>query len=162
MVYVVKRGNGSWEIRESRQTEKGPRSFTLATLRETSPEVLERARQRSKSGFLESELALKLDEAGVPPAMTDVDRAARTLLLELAGGGSPSEALRRALLQRLDEAPGRPPEKRGSPAARVELKQQGRRFEDVLDLASELPYQPSEQIAQIPLRDLIDTSKISG
>lgn len=101
MAYLVRRKNGSWEIRESRHTEKGPRSRTLATFREATPEVVRRAIERSDQGLLERELIVKLDEAGIPLPSTDADRAARALLIQIASGMRPSEVLRRALLEEL-------------------------------------------------------------
>ena len=156
MAYVVKRRDGSWEIRESRQTGKGPRAFTLATLREETPDVIQRARKRSKSGFLESELQRKLDEAGVPPAMTDTDRAARQLLYELEAKGPPSEALRQALLEKLGHTSGAHADREES-----ELRRSGRLFEDVLDLAAELPYEPADEIAQAPFRVLVEKRNLA-
>ena len=38
---------------------------------------------------------------------------------------------------------------------RIDKERQGRLFEDVLDLATELPYEPKAEIAQRPLRDLL-------
>jgi hypothetical protein len=151
MAFVVKRKDGSWEIRESRHTEKGPRAFTLVTLREETPDLILRARERSKAGFLESELRRKLDEAGVPPVMTDTDRAARQLLFELETKGPPSEGLRKALLEKLGYST-EPPHADEDEAG---LQRIGRIFEDVLDLAVELPYEPADDIAQVPLRDLV-------
>lgn len=155
MAYIVKRSNGAWEIRESRQTAGGPRSFTLATLREETPEALQRALERSEAGLMESELALKLDEAGVPPTMTNADRAARALLAELIAGRIPSDALRRALVGRLEGRDGFG-EKSCNGVDQADIEKQGRLLEDVLDLATALPYEPTAEISQVPLRDLIE------
>ena len=47
MAFVVRTKRGEFEIRESRSTPKGPRSRTLATFRELSDEVIEKARARA-------------------------------------------------------------------------------------------------------------------
>lgn len=163
MAYLVKRSNGSWEIRESRMTEKGPRSVTLATFREDTPEMRAKVLRRSTSSFLESELEQRLDEAGVPPAMTNADRAARDLLLELERGSRPSEALRSSLLDALTDR--HPEDRRDREGERSEVDSaddavQGRILEDVLDLAVELPYEPDAEIAQRPLRELVEGQEV--
>lgn len=161
MAYIVKRPNGSWEIRESRMTEKGPRSITLASFREDTPQMRSKVLRRTGPSLTESQLERMLDEAGVPPTMTDADRAARALLLELARGSRPSEPLRRSLLQALA---GERPDVQGDhrqerdPAERdqtVDEAGPGRVLEDVLNLAELLPYEPKEEIHQRPLRDLV-------
>lgn len=159
MAYLVRRRNGSWEIRESRQTDRGPRSFTLATFREDTPEIRSKVLDRSRIGLLESELERKLDEAGVPPAMTDADQAARDLLVALAGGIMPSDALRRSLLKAL-AVPSPSPDSSAIDEPRDDVAQ-GRILEDVLDLAQELPYRPGDEIAQRPLRDLVTGSGVA-
>lgn len=101
MAYVVARPNGSWEVRESRATEAGPRARTLATFRELTPDVLERARGRASQPFDEQDVLRSAARAGAPVVLSAVDRAARELLARLAAGERPAPALRRQLTQAL-------------------------------------------------------------
>lgn len=101
MAYVVARPNGSWEIRESRLTEAGPRARTLATFRELTTEVLDRARSRASNPIDDVGLRRAAARAGAPVAIPDVDRTARDLLAQLGSGRRPAPALRRQLARAL-------------------------------------------------------------
>jgi len=137
MAYVVRRPNGSWEIRESRLTEAGPRARTLATFRELTADVLERARARASVPIEETELRRAAARAGAPVAVADVDRAARELLAQLGAGRRLAPALRRQLAHAL---------RRGSPEvpeyARwigADPEERGEALRDLLLPADSLP-----------------------
>jgi hypothetical protein len=101
MTYVVARDSGTWEIRESRATPRGPRSQTLASFRVLTPEVIEHARGRAGKPLLAEGLRRAAMRAGAPIAPRPPDRAAGELLAELAHGRQPRGALRRLLLDAL-------------------------------------------------------------
>jgi hypothetical protein len=93
MAYIVGTKRGTWEIRESQATPKGPRSRTLASFRELNEEVLERALSRASKPFELSALRLSALRTGAPVAERPADRAAVDLLRELAVGHKPRSAL---------------------------------------------------------------------
>ncbi len=97
MAYVVTKPNGSWEARESFRTPDGPRSRTLASFRELTPEVLDRVRGRAATAVDPEDLRRRAVRAGAPVAEPEVDRAAATLLREISMGSRPRPALERLL-----------------------------------------------------------------
>lgn len=101
MAYVVGRPNGSWEIRETVASPAGPRSRTLASFRELSEEVVERAIARASKPVTADDLRRAARRAGVPTGLTAVDRAAAELLRELGDGREPHPILRGLLLEAL-------------------------------------------------------------
>jgi hypothetical protein len=102
MTYVVDRSNGTWEVRESRLTDAGPRSRTLATFRTLTPDVVSRACARSSKPLAPVDLRRAARRAGAPVAGADADRAAGELLAEHAAGREPRPLLRTLLLDTLD------------------------------------------------------------
>lgn len=113
MAYVTPRRNGTWELRESVATPKGPRSRTLASFRTLSDEVIEHARTRANAPIDAEETRRAARRAGAPVALGAADRAAAELLRELDAGRGPHPILRQLLVDalqakrptRLDEAP---------------------------------------------------------
>jgi hypothetical protein len=101
MAYIVARGNGAWEIRESHLTKAGPRSRTLATFKTLTPEVVERACQRSCKPLDPADLRRAVRRAGAPIALPPSDQASAELIAELAAGRRPRPALARLLLDAL-------------------------------------------------------------
>lgn len=95
MAFVVSRPNGAWEIRESRSTGSGPRSRTLASFRTLTPEVVERALERSAAGLDEQTLVNLARRSGAPVATSGVADDAAALVEGLAAGGDLSPTLRR-------------------------------------------------------------------
>jgi hypothetical protein len=112
MAFVTRRAGGSWEIRESHSTARGPRSRTLATFGVLTPEIIERALARSERPLSGADLRLAAVRAGAPVTPQPSDRAAGELLAELARGRSPRAALRELLLAELT------PEHNDKPSAR--------------------------------------------
>jgi hypothetical protein len=103
MAYVVARGGGSWEIRETLRTDRGPRSRTLAGFRTLTPAVIERASMRASRPLDAERLRQAARRAGAPVDMEggDPDSAAASLLRELAAGRRPRPPLVHALQRAL-------------------------------------------------------------
>ena len=104
-MYATGRSNGAWELREARSTPDGPRSRTLATFRELTPDVVAHAQARATQPVSAAEVRRAAVRAGAPVAPPDADRAAGELLAELAAGRTPRPALRALLAQALGDAP---------------------------------------------------------
>jgi hypothetical protein len=146
MAFVVPTKRGSFEVRESHSTPAGPRSRTLATFREMSDEVIEKARSRAAKPPSPGQLRAAATRAGAPLSGPPVDRAARETLRLVSGGERLDPMLRRLLLDALS-----PREERGqsatvSDAARSASQWIGARperraeaLQDLLELADALP-----------------------
>lgn len=101
MAFIVSKPNGTWEARESHRTPEGPRSRTLATFREFSPEVADRIAGRSAGPVDRDELARKAARAGAPVVTSEIDRTAADLLRQLAMGGALRTGLAKLLADSL-------------------------------------------------------------
>ena len=101
MAFVIENKRGSFEVRESSATPAGPRSRTLATFRELTDDVIERARERADSPPSAEELRRKARKVGAPVAESPADSAAREVLREIARGRGPGPKLRALLLDEL-------------------------------------------------------------
>ncbi len=146
MAYIVARRSGAWEIRESRTTPAGPRSHTLASFRTLTPEVFARAQTRSRSSkpLDPDELHRAAARAGAPIAASSPDRAAGELLAELAAGRQPRSALRRLLLDALQDQRSRSSDSAQATAAWIgaTLQRRGEALRDLLLLVDRLPARP--------------------
>jgi hypothetical protein len=134
MAFVVATKRGGFEIRESQNTPKGPRSRTLATFRELSDEVIEKARARSAKALSAEDLREAAARAGAPGAWAPVDRAARELIGELGKGRQLDPTLRRLLVDLLNG--------KESPVSEwmaATLDERGKALVDLLLLADALP-----------------------
>jgi hypothetical protein len=145
MAFVVPTRKGRFEIRESRTTPKGPRATTLASFRELTDEVIEKARGKASKPLDAEDLRLAARRAGAPVAGRPVDRAARELIAELAKGAEPEPKLRRLLADAIgggwSESASSPTSSRSAAewiAATPE--QRGKTLEDLLLLADALPH----------------------
>jgi hypothetical protein len=98
MTYIVANRRGTFEARESRTTDDGPRSRTLATFRELDQPAIEKIIARAERPPSESELRDLALRAGAGVAGTPIDTATRATLRSLARGEEPSPRLRRLLL----------------------------------------------------------------
>lgn len=134
MAYVVPRPNGSWELRESRSTRRGPRSRTLATFRALDAESIATAIERSGGPLTEATVRAAARRAGAPIAPAPADGAAASLLHELARGNAPAAGLRRALAAALA---GQPPA--GAEWIGTSVERRGRALWDLLLLADSIP-----------------------
>jgi hypothetical protein len=159
MAYVVPTKRGSYEIRESHSTPKGPRSRTLANFRELDDTVIRKARERAVKPPEPNDLRQAAIRAGAPIAEEPIDRAARETLRLLAGGEALDPMLRRLLADALEPRHGgaNPTGEPGSPvsdAARAATQWIGASpaaraaaLRDLLELTDALPFElRSEQI----------------
>src|SRR6476469_7941204 len=139
MAFVVPTRKGSYEIRESGNTAKGPRSKTLVSFRELTDEVIEKARAKAAKPPSAEELRRAARRAGAP--------VARELIAELARGNRLDPTLRQILLEMLqkgyrENASASPA---GEAARAVGLwmaatpEERGRALVDLLLLADALP-----------------------
>lgn len=160
MAYVVETKRG-YEIRESRSTPKGPRSRTLATFKELSDEVIEKARDRAAKAPDPKELREAAIRVGAPLAEEPVDRAARETLRLVALGAAIDPMLRRLLLDALGGVE-RQASDTGSPAAvsdaaraasqwiGASLERRGAALVDLLGLADALPFESRSEEIDFP------------
>lgn len=102
MAFIVPTKQGRFEIRESRNTAKGPRSQTLASFRELTDEVIRQARQKAVKPPTAEELRRAARRAGAPVARPPAEQAARELIAELARGRRLDPTLRQILSELLE------------------------------------------------------------
>jgi hypothetical protein len=102
MAFIVPTRKGTFEIRESHATPKGPRSRTLVSFKELDARAIEKAQARAAKPPAAEELREAALRAGAPVAADPVDRAARELLGKLAKGQRPDPMLKRLLLDALE------------------------------------------------------------
>lgn len=145
MSFVVPTRKGRFEIRESRATAKGPRATTLASFRELTDEVIEKARGKASKPLDAEDLRLAARRAGAPIARRPVDRAARELIAELAKGAQPEPKLRRLLADAIGggwDGPASSPASTRSAAEWIAAtpEQRGKALEDLLLLADAFPH----------------------
>jgi hypothetical protein len=151
MTFVVPTQRGAFEIRESRTTPDGPRSRTLASFRELTDEVIERAQGRTTGQTPSAEeLRSAALRAGAPVAGAAVDEAARETL-RLAANGQQLDPMLKRLLQDALEREGRAdrpadPDALVSDNARsatewigASPKERSKVLRDLLELADALP-----------------------
>ncbi|HEY2768659.1 MAG TPA: hypothetical protein VGI76_10390 [Solirubrobacteraceae bacterium] len=143
MAFIVARQPGTWEIRESRATSAGPRSYTLASFHVLTAEVIRKAQTRSSKPLDHARLRLAAARAGAPIDSEPGDHAAGELLAELAMGRRPRALLRRLLLDALEDEHEH---KRSSDSARAAAiwisatpQQRGVALRDLLLLADRIP-----------------------
>jgi hypothetical protein len=153
-MYFVRRNSGSWEIRESRSTPRGPRSRTLATFRELTPEVIARVRDRATAPPEPEELRKAALRAGAPIATGPPDRLARELLREVHRGHRPRRELAQLLRDEL-ELDARPVSDAARAAAEwigASAAERGDTLRDLLSLADALPAKRRGGLRFPPLR----------
>ena len=108
MASLCRRRDGRVEIRETRSTERGPRSTTLASFRGAlTPDVLEQAAGRARRPFDRARLRERARELGIPVRTQRDDRAARALLAQLRDG-TVDPVLVGLLARALADAPAAP------------------------------------------------------
>lgn len=147
MAFVVPTRKGSYEIRESSNTNKGPRSQTLVSFRELTDEVIEKARKKAVKPPSAEELRRAARRAGAPVAREPVEQAARELIAELVRGNRLDPTLRQILLEMLQR--GYREDANASPAGEAARAvalwmaatpdERGRALFDLLLLADALP-----------------------
>lgn len=150
MAFVVATKRGNFEVRESRSTDSGPRSRTLATFQELDEETIAKARSRAENPPTPEELRAAALRAGAPVAGTPANEAARDLLRLSNNGERIDPKLRLLLLDSLaDDTPGHFPTNRETPvsdAARAATewigassKERAKTLWDLLELVDALP-----------------------
>jgi hypothetical protein len=150
MAYVVATHPGRFEVRESKATEKGPRSRTLASFRELTDEVIEKVQATADKPPAAEELKKAALRVGAPIQASELDEAAKKALRRIASGDRPRPMLRRLLLDALQGETGAAhPWASGGPisdAARsarewigVAPEERARALRDLLELADALP-----------------------
>jgi hypothetical protein len=103
MAFIVPSRRGSYEIRESHNTPEGPRSRTLATFREMTSEVIDKAREKAANPPTAEELRRSARRAGAPVARPPIEQAARELIAEMARGRQLDPTLRQILAELLQK-----------------------------------------------------------
>jgi hypothetical protein len=141
MAFVLDRGAGTWEIRESHTTATGPRSRTLATFRTLTSETIAHAQARSSKGLDASELRQAARRAGAPVEGPASDRSAGELLSQLADGQRPRPLLARLLVQALSQDASSPADSLQAAAAWITAssERRGETLRDLLLLSDYLP-----------------------
>lgn len=141
MAFIVPRKNGSWEIRETRQTSAGPRSKTLASFRELGEEAIRRASARAAQPLDPEKLRRAALRAGAPLETPLADRAAQQLLAEATAGRRPRRALRTLLAKAFEDKRHPFPEPVGSESEwlRASPEEHGETLRQLLLLADALP-----------------------
>jgi hypothetical protein len=157
MPYVVKRPRGRYELRESAATSRGPRSRTLASFRELTPEVLEHALERARTPASAEDVYAAARRAGVPVPLAPADAAAATLLSQIDRGRSPSARLARALTAALRErgADREPPtddERAAAPWIAATAAERGEALRELLLLTDSLPASRAGELRFPPVR----------
>jgi hypothetical protein len=157
MAFIVSTRQDRFEIRESKATAKGPRSHTLASFKELTDEVIEKARDKATKPPDPEELRRAARRGGAPVARPPVEQAARELIGELAKGQRLDPTLRQILLELLQRGyrEARNPAPASEAARSVAIwmaatpEERGRALVDLLLLADALP--PGRRTA-MPLR----------
>jgi hypothetical protein len=147
MTFIVPTRGDRYEIRESHSTPKGPRSRTLASFRELTNEVIEKAREAAAKPPSAEELRRAARRAGAPVARSPIEQAAREMIAELARGRKLDPTLRQILIELLQKGY----RESGNPAPANEAarsvamwmsatpEERGRALVDLLLLADALP-----------------------
>ncbi len=148
MAFIVPTRGDRFEIRESENTPKGPRSRTLVSFRELDDSVIEKAREKAAKAIDVAELQRGARRAGAPVARPPVDQAARKLIAELGKGREPTPTLRRMLLDLLRDGRNDGPELSPQREAEHDVaewmaassQERGKALVDLLLLADALPH----------------------
>src|SRR5579859_7325983 len=101
-MFLARRPGDRWELRESRLTSAGPRSRTIATFRELTPDTVSHAMKRSSGTLDPSALRALCRRAGAPVTPLPQDAAAAELLSAIARGERPRRGLARVLAAELN------------------------------------------------------------
>ncbi len=109
MAYLIARGSGRFEIRETCSSSGVTRTRSLAGFRGSlSPDVLERAAARASKPFDAARIRARASELGVLVTNRRDDRAARALLAHLRSGFPVDPILVTILRGALERAPAAP------------------------------------------------------
>jgi hypothetical protein len=152
MAFVLDRGGGKWEMRESYTTPEGPRSRTLATFRTLTPDTIAHAQARSSKDLDASKLRQAARRAGAPVTAPPSDRSAGELLSQLAEGRRPRPLLARLLIQALSQDGGQPEDNLQAAAAWITAssERRGETLRDLLLLSDYLPRARTREHERFP------------
>lgn len=152
MAYVVAKANGTFEIRESHATERGPRSRTLASFRTLTPETIEKASARASKPLHPDALRRAAQRKGAPVAGSPSDLAAATLIAQLEQGRQPRASLARLLRESLAGTTSRLNSNASAAAAWIGStpRRRGEALHDLLLLVDSLPPRPAGNRPQFP------------
>lgn len=145
MAYVVKRPSDRFEIRESESTPRGPRARTLASFRELSDDVLDRAAARARRRLDRARLRARAVALGAAVAPPEAATAAHRLLRAVGRGDRPPPGVGRLLARALAHEPGHMPADHLEamlPWLAADDAERSRSLVDLLDLADALPVRP--------------------
>ena len=105
MAYLVRRGGGTVEIRESRSTPRGPRSRQLVRFSGAlTPAILARAAAAASRPFDEQVLRRRAVVMGIPAPLNAPEHEARALLARLRRDDPIDPAIAGLLLRALENA----------------------------------------------------------
>ncbi len=152
MAYVVAKANGTFEIRESHTTARGPRSRTLASFRTLTPEALTKASARASQPFDAEQVRGAALRKGAPVAGSPSDMAAAELLRELQEGRPPRAWLARLLRDALAGTADRLNSNAAAAATWIGStpQQRGEALRDLLLLVDNLPARPAVARPRFP------------
>jgi hypothetical protein len=141
MAFVVVRRDGRFEIRESVTTPNGPRARTLATFRELTDSVLERAESNACRPFDRTQVERRAISAGASRDTRDVARRAHALLADLHSGHRLPPILAGALALELAAAGGALPDTLPplSDWLGASTRQRGEALRDLLRMTDRIP-----------------------
>jgi len=159
MTYVVvrhRRGEPSYEIRESELTDRGPRARSLASFRVLDEVTLAKARARALRPFDPAAVRASAQRVGAPVEVADpAERHARALLTEIVKGAPLAPALaalvRRELISDYvptDSVAAMLPWLDATPSDRAIA------LRDLLDLGDKLPARPRSALRFPRLRSV--------
>jgi hypothetical protein len=152
MTFVVARRDGRFEIRESVATPRGPRARTLATFRELSDEVLDRAQSRATTPFDRERVDLRALQLGAPRSVGATARLGWRLLADLESGHDVPPVLAGALANRLAGRAVATPDTFAplSDWFGASLQERGDALRDLLRLTDRIPRRPPRRGKRFP------------
>lgn len=153
MAYVVGRSDGRFEIRESVNTERGPRARSLATFRVLDDRVLDHAQSRAGRPFDRRTVIERARARGASYEPQDPGRLAAQLVRALAAGATVPETIAAALQLQMTAIPASMPDSvppmldwmAASPADR------GEALRDLLRMTDRLPPPRRREARRFPL-----------
>ena len=153
MAYVVARRGGTFELRASASTPRGPRARTLATFRELTDEVLRHAEARASEDLDHAAIRRSARRAGAPVAAAPGDERAGALLGALARREAPTPVRARLVAHALAPDEVTAPEDHLRAAgewADADASLRGEVLIDLLGLVDAIPARPRTKPLQFP------------
>lgn len=152
MAFVVVRRDGRFEIRESISTPNGPRARSLATFRELTDSVLDRAEANAIRPFDRGQVERRAITAGASRDTRDVARRAHALLADLHAGHRLPSILAGALALELTDAGSPLPDSLPplSDWLGASPRQRGDALRDLLRVTDKIPQRPQRRRRSFP------------